>query len=87
MPVRETPSFSGRERISWTQRFINVFFSLVLDERNNRAKVTNCQSPLSPTQVFDLRRQRQLSDRPLGHNDPIFLFLEFVNCRRDAPRE
>ena len=49
---------------SCRQGFINVFFFLFLDERNNRVRVTNCQSPLSPTQFFDLRRQRQLSDHP-----------------------
>ena len=28
---------------------VDVFFFLFLDERNNQVRVTNCQSPLSPT--------------------------------------
>ena len=52
------------------QGFINVFFFFFLGERNNRVRVTNYQSPLSQTQFFDLRRQRQLSDRSPG----IFYF-------------
>ena len=69
--------------IEFSQGFINEFFFLFLDERNNWVRVTNCQSPLSPTKFFDLRRQRQPSDRPPGHGGPNFLFLEletgFIN--------
>ena len=69
------------------QGFINVFFFLFLDEINNRVKVTKCQSPISPTQFFDLRKQRQLSDRPPDHGGPNFPFLELVTfIRRDAPQ-
>ena len=74
---------------SFTERqgFLNVFFFLFLDERNNRVRVTNCQSPLSATQFFDLCIQRQLSDRPPGHGGPNFPFLELVTCtRRDPPQ-
>ena len=64
------------------QGFIDVFFFLFLDERNNWVRVTNYQSPLSPIQFFDLRRQQQLSDHPSGHRGPNFLFLELVTCTR-----
>ena len=64
--------------IKQCQGFVNVFFFLFLDERNNRVRVTNCQSPFSPRQFFDLRRQRQLSNRPPDHGGPNFLFLALV---------
>ena len=50
---------------------LTSFFFLFLDERNNQVRVTNCQSPLSPTKFLDLRR----SD---SHGNPNFLFLELV---------
>ena len=63
-----------RSNVGINQGFINVFFFLFLDERNNRVRVTNCQSPLSSTQLLDLRK----SD---SHGGPNFLFLELVTVK------
>ena len=70
---------SAKYSTLYFQGFINVSFFCFLDERENRVRVTNCQSRLSPTQFLNLRRRRHLSSRPPSHGGPNFLFLELVS--------
>ena len=64
MFIHHLSFITSNSELNIYQGFIDVFFFLFLDERQNRVRVTNCQSPLSPTKFFVMRRQRQLSDRP-----------------------
>ena len=51
---------------------VTSFFFLFLDERNNRVRVTSCQSPLSPTQFLDLRRSDSLATARQATEGQIF---------------
>ena len=85
-------SFHSKCYFSFLTPYLNVPGSTIstpksYDEHPRQVKYgslpppPSCQSPLSPTEFFDLRRQRQFSDRPPGHAGPNFLYLywSFVN--------
>ena len=57
------------------QGFISVFFFFFLNERNNRVRVTYCQSLLSPTEFFDLRRSHSLAIARPTMEVLIFFFI------------